>query len=62
MIKTFTPVNENDLLLPEKVLSVILESKDAEPSVHLINRILSFSKNLEVKPSSLMENISYLRS
>lgn len=62
MTKTFTLLSENYILAPEKVLSVISKPKELEPSDSVVSRILNFSKNLEVKPSGLIKNISYLKS
>ena len=61
MTETFTP----GLDLPVKPSlkeSKIPFSGFAEPSKNVINNILNFSLNLEVKKSTLMDNISLIKS
>lgn len=60
MIITFTHDYEN--IANESVQQAKSSPQKQEPSQHSIDRILNFSKNLEVKPSKLLTNFEFLKS
>lgn len=60
MIITFTHDYEN--IANESVQHANTSQQKQEPSQHTIDRILNFSKNLEVKPSKLLTNFEFLKS
>lgn len=61
MVKTFTP--SNDLpVTPSALEQEALLAERAEPSARTLQAILNFSRNLEVKPSALVNNIEFIRS
>ena len=59
MTKTSTLVPDQTLKTTEKPAKPEIEE---EPSLRVINNILNFSRNLEIKPSRLVERIEILRS
>lgn len=62
MTQTFTPptieiaANNTDKEQKQEFLNV------AEPSLQVIQNILSYSKNLEVKKSEMMNDIEFIKS
>jgi hypothetical protein len=66
MQKTFTlEFDTLNIANEEKELKAILFSdsqKQDEPSDFCINKILNYSKNLEVKKSSTLGHVDFLRS
>lgn len=61
MTKTFTLFQEYNTQKSEKKAQNCLKT-EAIPSDLVLNTILNFSKNLEVKPSKILGNLEYLRS
>ena len=61
MTQTFTPALDLTAQEIEKELQSGL-STEAEPSENTIRNILNFSRNLEVKQSSLVNTIEVLKS
>ena len=60
MTQTFTLKHDDVLKSPEKL--VISKAEGAEPSARVLQNILAFSRNLEVKNSSMLKHVNYLKS
>lgn len=61
MVKTFTP--SNDLTVkPSAQEQDMLLAGTAEPSAKTIKSILDFSRNLEVRPSGLINTVEFIKS
>jgi hypothetical protein len=61
MIKTFTPVSNFTVKTEKEKAEVQLPDTDS-PSENVINSILNYSRNLEVKRSGFVENVEFIRS
>jgi hypothetical protein len=62
MIQTSTLVPQNPTFQTSEILPSHESALLCEPSENAINNILNFSRNLEVRPSAIMEVIEFLKS
>ena len=60
MTQTFTLSNDAVLKSSEKPVSP--PQVGEEPSARVLQNILAFSRNLEVKTSSMLKHVNYLKS